>query len=133
MAQQFTTIETVTYTPPKAAPNSGVSTLGTTGVYNASSIGSIDIPNGTTVDTIIPVPFNQVTNAKVIIIRNEMSSDIGIRLNGAVADSFQLGAGGEFKYENPTTPASNPIDEVSVVTKVDPTATQYIYFLVFGD
>lgn len=133
MSDQLTTQVSVTYTPPKAAANSGQSTLGTSGAYNAASVGSIDVPNGTTPPTTFSVPFNAVDNAKTVIVRNDMTSDVGIRLNGAVADNFELGPAGEMIISSPTAPGTTPITQVDVVTTADPANLERIFYWVFGD
>jgi len=133
MADQLTTATSVTYTPPKAAANSGQSTLGTSGVYNAAAVGSIDIPNGTIVGTVFSIPFNSVDNAKTVIIRNDMTSDVGVRLNGAVADNFELAPSGEMIISNPVAPGTTPITQIDVVTTADPTNLERLFYFVFGD
>ena len=129
----FNLVSSITWTPPKAITNSGVSTLGTTGVYNAASVGTIDVPPGTVVGTVFSVPFGHIDSLKVIVIRNDMSSDIGVRINGSVTDNFEIAAGGELHYMAPTAPATTPITSLSVVTTLDPAQTESIYFWAFGD
>lgn len=133
MADQLTTQTSIIYTPPKAATNSGHSILGTTNAYNASAVGSIDVPNGTTIGTIFSIPFNSIDEAKTIIIRNDMTSDIGIRINGAISDNFELSPSGEMIISNPVAPGTTPITQIDIVTTVDPINLERIYYFVFGD
>lgn len=133
MANQFNIVSSVTWTPPRAIVNSGVSTLGASGVYNASSVGSIDVPPGTTVGTIFSVPLDHISSLKALIVRNEMSSDIGIRINGSVTNNFEIAAGGELHYLAPIAPVTTPITSLSIVTTLDPTQIQSVFFWAYGD
>ena len=133
MPDQLTTQLSVTYTPPKAAQNSGQSTLGITSTYNGQSVGTVDVPPGTTPPTTFAIPFGSVSAAKACIIRNDMSSDIGIRLNSAVADNFELGSGGELMITSPIAPSTTPLISVDILTTADPTSLEQVFFWVYGD
>ncbi len=132
-AKNFTSTLSLQYTPPSAPTNSGVATLAVTGTYNGGQSGTIDVPNGTTADTSFSVPFGSLASAKLLVIRNNMSTDIAVRLNGAVADSFRIAAGGQFAYMAPTAPSTVPITSAIVRNSADPTATEEIQFWAFGD
>lgn len=121
------------YTPPAAPANSGQASLAVTHTYNASNVGSIDVPNGTVVGTVFPIPFGSLTAAKTLVIRNNLTAEVGVRLNGAVANNFNIPAGGELVYSAPTAPLAVPITAAALVTTVDPTALERCVFMVFGD
>lgn len=132
-ADNFTATLSLQYTPPGAPVNSGVATLAAVGTYNANSVGTVDVPPGTVVGTTFSIPFSSIAAAKLCVIRNNMSSAIGIRINGAVANNFQVAAGGEFMYASPAAPGSDPLTSIVVVTTVDPTQIERISYWVFGD
>lgn len=133
MANQFSVSGTIVYTPPLAAPNSGAASLSTQGVYNAQNVGSVDVPAGTTTATSFSVPFGSVGAASVVIVRNQMSTPINVRLNGSGTDTFELAPGAMFRYESPTTPATTPITAVECITTAEPTAIENIFYWIFGD
>jgi len=132
-AKTFTITLGLQYTPPASPDNSGVSTLGTSGSVNAQNAGTIDVPNGTVVGTVFGVPFGSVGAAFSVLIRNNMTSAIGVRLNGAVADEFEIVPGGEFMLSGNAAGSGTPLTQVDLVTTADPTTTEQIYYWVFGD
>jgi len=129
----FTVNMTLQWTPPSAAANSGLATLASTGTENAQSVGRLDIPNGTVVGTVFGVPFGTVGEAKVCIVLNQMTSPIGIRLNGALADDFELGPGQTFALFGGVPGTATPLTQVDIVTTADPATTQYVNHWVMGD
>ena len=132
-ADNFSATFTFTYTPPNAPVNSGVASLAVSGTYQGGQAGSVDVPPGTTVGTVLSIPFGSVAAAKVLVIRNNMSSEVGIRLNGSGSNNFNIPAGGQIVYLVPTTPVAVPLTAASIITIVDPTAIERVNFWVFGD
>lgn len=133
MPDTLTLNSSLIYTPPAAPANSGLGSLAVTHTYNASAVGTIDVPNGTVVSTVIPVPFGSVSAAKTLIIKNNMTSEIGVRINGSVTNILNIPAGGKLEYSAPTAPVAVPITSASIVNTVDPTALERVQFFVFGD
>ena len=129
----FSVTLTVQYTPPSAAVNSGLASVAITGTENAQSVGRLDVPAGTSIDTVIPVPFGAVDEAKVCIVQNLMSSAVGIRLNGAIADDFELGPGQTFALLGAVVGLVTPLTSLDIVTTVDPTVTEFCNYWVMGD
>lgn len=121
------------YTPPAAPANSGQASLAVTHTYNASAVGTIDIPPTTVVGTSFSVPFGSVSAAKTLVIRNNMTSELGVRLNAAGANNFNIPPGGEFVYSAPIAPLAVPITAVALITTVDPTTLERVIFAIFGD
>jgi hypothetical protein len=121
------------YTPPAAPANSGQAALASTHTYNSFNVGSIDVPNGTVIGTTFDIPLGSVEDLKTLMIRNNMTSEIGVRLNAAVANNFNIPAGGTFVYSVPTAPLAVPITEAVLVTTADPTNLERILFWAFGD
>lgn len=123
----------VTFTPPGANVNSGQSSFPTQGTYNAQCAGQLDIPSSTIMGTVFPIPFGSIQAAKLLVIKNMMSTEVGIRINGASVDNFRLASGGELMYAAPSAPTSAPFASASVVTTASPTADEQITFVVLGD
>jgi hypothetical protein len=132
-ATNFNANTSLAYTPPGGPSNSGVAVLGIAGTYNAGQSGIIDIPSGTVVGTEFSVPFGSITSTKLLVIQNKMSSDVGVRINGAGSNNFKLAAGGIFMYASPSAPGSEKLTDVSIITTVDPTQTEQVLFFSFGD
>jgi len=132
-ATQFTLTLGIQYTPPSAPTNSGVSTLGTSGTSNAQSVGHVDIPNGTVIGTVFSIPVSSISAVKCVVIKNNMLSDIGVRLNGAVADEFEIAPGGEFMLSGSAAGGTTPITQVDIVTTADPAATEQVSYWLYGD
>lgn len=128
----FTTTLGIQWTPPAAPDNSGNSTYTVQNTYVADNVGRIDIPNGTVIGTVFPIPFGGVGRGKMIVIKNKMTSDIGIRLNAAIANNFELGPDGEFAYITPTAPATTPLSSIDIVTTVDPTNLESVFYHCLG-
>lgn len=131
--KQFTVTVGLQYTPPSAPDNSGVVTLGTSGNTNAQNVGTIDVPNGTVVGTVFGIPFGSVSAAYCCIIKNKMTSSIGVRINGAGSDTFEIAPSGEFMLSGSAAPSTTPLTQVDIVTTADPTSTEQIDYFVFGD
>lgn len=134
MANPATMSVTLQWTPPGAAANSGLSSFATTTNYNAQNVGEIDVQPTATPATVIPVPFGAVSSAKMILVRNMTSAEIGIRLNGANADTLSLPAGATFSISSATTATGTPVSSASVVlTTPSVTTIEKVYYYVFGD
>ena len=132
-ADNFTATLGLQYTPPAAPANSGVASLAVAGTYNAGQPGNIDVPSGTAISTVFPIPFGSVSDTKLCVIRNNMSSDLGVRINGAVANNFELAPGGVFMYAGSAAPATDPLTSVSVVTPAVPATLEKVLFWTVGD
>ena len=134
MAQKaFTLSETVQWTPPGTPDNSGMTTLTSTGTENAQSVGKHDVLASIAPNTVLSIPFGQVDAAKVAIIQNNMSAEIGVRLNGAVANDFTLGPGQKFEISGSTPGSTTPLTQLDVEILTAPTATEYILWWILGD
>jgi hypothetical protein len=123
----------IQYTPPSAPTNSGSATLSVQSQYNAQNVGQIDIQTTDLSGATFVVPFGSVASGKVVSIKNMMSSDIGVRMNGAISDNFRIPSGGVFVYAAPTAPTLTPLSSMTVVTTATPTQVENVHFWVFGD
>lgn len=133
MASTATATFTIQYTPPSAPANSGNATFTVTASHNAQNVGQIDVNPSDTSPTSFPIPFGSVAKARILVIKNLLEADIGVRLNAAVADQFQIPPGGEFIYAGSAAPATTPITEALIRTTAAPTATQSVQYWVLGD
>ena len=83
--------------------------------------------------TIMDIPFGSIEEAKVLFIKNMTSADIGVRLNGSVADIFSLATGAEFAYISPAVPTLTPLASAQIVTTASPSVKEQILVFVYGD
>ena len=98
--------------------------------------GFADIPASTAAETVIPlVGVGGLIGSEVtgILIKNTNESDIGIRLNLADADEFQLAPGGVFLVGNIVAAGANPLTLVSIVTTAEQVEAGAVEFWAFGD
>lgn len=123
----------ITYTPPNAPANSGVISLLQNASYNGHNVGQIDVLPTVPANTNIPVPFAAITSAKVIAIKNNMSSEIGIKINGASTNTFNLKANGFLIYAASGAPDASQFASASIVTTAQPSVSETISFGVWGD
>jgi hypothetical protein len=134
MSTNASTTFNLQYTPPSAPAGSGTAVFVLPVTFNAQCVGQIDLQPIITPPDVISIPFGGVAKAKLLIIKNLMSNDIGVRLNGSVTDSFDLCTMGEFIYISPTNPLASPITAAVVVALIAPLATvESIQYWVFGD
>jgi len=133
MASQASATVSLQFTPPSAPTGSGTAVFQVTANHNAQNVGQIDVNPADVPATVFPIPFGSVAKAKILVIKNLGTSDVGVRINGAVADTFQLAAGGELCYVCATFPATTPITAVSVVTTASPPVVEAVQYWVFGD
>jgi hypothetical protein len=132
-ADAFTATLNLQYTPPGAPANSGVAALAVGGTYNAGQSGTIDVTTGSTVGQVIPIPFGSVVAGKLVVIRNNLSAEIGVRLNGAVANNFNVPPGGMLAYAAPTAPGAVPLTRVDIVLTAVPVVTERTVYWTLGD
>jgi hypothetical protein len=133
MPTNVTVTASIQWTPPSAPANSGNATFNVVSAVNAQNVGQIDVQTTDAPATAFPIPFGSVAAAKVILIKNMMSSEIGVRINGAVADTFRIPAGGWVMYAAPVGPNATPWSSATVVTTATPAAIENVQFFVYGD
>lgn len=132
-ADNFSIALNLQYTPPGSPVNSGVASIPVAGTYNAGQSGSIDVPTTATVGEVIPIPFGSVTAGKLVVIRNNLSAEVSVKLNGSSPVNFNLPPGGEFMYAAPTAPGASPMTSVSIVLTAVPSVTERMIYFVMGD
>lgn len=133
MASPFSKTTGIQWTPPSTPANSGNSTVAVQGSVNVASSGQVDVPAATTLATVFAIPFGTVSKPLFFAIKNKMSSDIGIRLNGAVANNFKLAPGGYIEMSMPAPTVDEPLTSCSIVTTAVPTALELVDWWIFGD
>lgn len=125
---------TLTYTPPGGVVNSGINQLGLTPAYTVMSAAVLDVPPATGSGTIYVVPFGTVSIPKLIIFKNKVGQELGVRFNGAVASHFNLPVNGEIIFGAPSAPVGTPITQIHLVTTAIQGGTLgQIETFVFGD
>lgn len=120
-----------TYTPQAATQPVTISRQETV-TYVPSNTGAVDIPDATVATTAFVVPFGTITSATYIEVVNDNDQDMGIRINGAVADNFQISPGGRFVVVQEDESTANPITAVSVVTTALQVGDGIVSFTVVG-
>ncbi len=133
MASTATLSITLQWTPPSAAVNSGNVVFSLSANHNAQNVGQIDINPSDAPPTTFVIPFGSIAKAKIAILKNLMSSEISVRLNGAVTDTFVLPANGEFVYAASSTPATVPLTAISIITSAAPAAVESVNYYLVGD
>jgi hypothetical protein len=133
MPTPVTVTASVQWTPPSAPANSGNATFNVVAQVNAQNVGQIDVQTTDAPATVFALPFGSVAAAKVLVIKNMMSSEVGVRINGAVANNFRVPAGGMVVYAAPVAPGAEPWTSVSVVTTATPAAIENVQFFIYGD
>ncbi len=103
--------------------------------YQSMHSGTLDVPPSTAPATAIPIPTGSIgTEITAVRIVNNLSLDIGIRLNGAVTDEYQVPPGGEFQYVTPVAATYLPLTAVSIATTAEQVEIdESVAYWVFGD
>ena len=85
MASQASVTVSIQFTPPSAPVGSGTAVFQVTANHNAQNVGQIDVNPADPPATVFPLPFGSVAKAKILVVKNLMSSEIGVRINGSTA------------------------------------------------
>jgi hypothetical protein len=135
-ASQFTVTLGVQFTPPSAPANSGVSTFGAQGNYNAQNVGAIDVPTTVVPPTDFAIPFGSVSAASMALVKNLTSNAIGLKLNGSLTVNYDLAPGAIWMMAGATASTgvgSTPLTAISATVTVAPTIVEAVQYMVFGD
>lgn len=102
--------------------------------FAASNTGYIDVPDAATSATVYDVPFGAVASPTLVLIYNQTGQSMGIRLNAAVANEYQLPTNGiAVPIGAPALPGGTPLTALSVVTTATQTGAGRVFYAVFGD
>lgn len=132
MANQIATL-TTTLSFPLGSENPSLE-FTTSCPFTASQTGYIDIPGATLSAVSFAVPFGSVASPTLVYLKNLSGHDLGVRLNGAVADEYQLPANGQgLPIAAGAAAGANPLTSLSVVTTTAQVTDGQVFFAVFGD
>ena len=132
MANQTATL-TTTLSFPLGSENPSLEFI-TNCPFTGSQTGYIDIPGATLSAVSFAVPFGSVASPTLVFLKNMSGHDLGVRLNGAVADEYQVPANGQqVLIASPAAAGANPLDSVDVVTTTAQVTDGQVFFAVFGD
>ena len=120
----------VRYTSPGGVPLTESFAIPVPGV--AQNCGNIDIADLTAGSTVIVVPFGTIAKATGGVIRNTNSLDIGIRINGSVANNFQLAPGGTLLISQLVDAAAGDLTAISIVTTAQQAGAGRVAYWIFG-
>jgi hypothetical protein len=123
----------IQYTPPSAPANSGNVSYQVAASCQAQNVGQIDVGPTDAPATVFPIPFGSIEAAKVLIVKNRGSVDLGLRLNAALTDSFKIPPGGEFVFAAAAAPGTTPITSAAVAVITSPPASECCEYFAFGD
>jgi hypothetical protein len=125
---------TLQWTPPSAPVNSGQSSFSLQLSYNAQNVGAIDVPASTPPATVYDIPFGAVSKAKLIVVKNFMTSDVDLSINGSL-DLISIAPSGMVMYGAPADPTTgaHPIASASVKTLDTPSNLGRIEYWIYGD
>lgn len=119
------------YTPPGGAADSATPSVSATSAYTPQVEGTVDIPDATMAAVVFSVPLGTVDSCSVLVLKNKTTQDLGIRINGALADQFQVPAGGIFALGG-ALPSAAPVTQLDVVTTALQTGVGQVDFYAFG-
>ena len=123
----------IQYTPPSAPANSGNVSYQVAATCQAQNVGQIDINPSDAPATLFVIPFGSIAAAKIFVLKNRGTLDIGVRLNGAVTDTFRIAAGGEWAYVMSAIPTAGTLTGVTVAVITSPAQVEYCEYMAFGD
>jgi hypothetical protein len=132
-ASQFTVTLGVQFTPPSAPINSGVSTFGAQGSYNAQNVGAIDVPSTITPPMDYDIPFGSVSAASMALVKNATSNPIGLKFNGSLTVNYDLAPGAVWVMAGATASSGVPLTSISATVTAAPTIVENIVYFLFGD
>lgn len=103
--------------------------------YTAQIAGAIDVPaasDGSETPVVYTVPFDGITSPSFCLVANKTEFDLGIRLQSAVADEFNLPPGGFFCMGASAGAGTNGLAAIDVVLNSLTTADGKIEFIILG-
>ncbi len=102
------------------------------GSYLASSLGTIDVPSGSSSGATFSVPLGGVAIPVAMALKNGVGTAVRVSFQSNPT-GFQLTDGGWFTYTQPKTPLTLGITAVSIVLSAAQTAPGEIVYEIFGD
>jgi hypothetical protein len=121
----------VTYTAPGGSVVS--KSMNVACPYDAAVLGTIDIPMGTMDNTVFALAFGSIASPTFLLVENKSGHDIAIRINGAMADEYQIANGSTQLIALPAAAAAVPISSMSVVTTTMTAADGTVDYIILGE
>ncbi len=119
------------YTPPGGS--SPVNTdIVAVGSYLASSLGTLDVPSGSSSGATFALPLGGVGNPCAYYVKSSVGTTTLLKINGAPT-GLPLTDGGVMLYGNPKTPAVSPLGALAVQLTAAQTSYGSIDYIIFGD
>lgn len=109
-------------------------TIVAVGSYLASSLGTMDIPSGSSSGATFSLPLGGVERACSVHVKNSVGTTMILRMQGNPT-GLPLPDGSEFVFNSPKTPALNlgPVSAIVVQLTAAQTAYGYVDYEIFGD
>lgn len=101
--------------------------------YAASSVGQVDVADGTLADVAFVLPLGAIAAPKSLLVNNTNSQEMAVIFNDGEAATFNLPPGGVLLIAMPTAPADGEVTGVSVVTTDVQVDDGYVEYAFFGD
>jgi hypothetical protein len=101
--------------------------------YQATFGGDVDVPALAAAATVFALSFGSIASATGLLVQNNTGQDLGVRINGAIADEFQVPDGSCKAFALPATPATNGVTAISLVTTEEQVLAGSIAYRLFGD
>lgn len=103
-------------------------------LYQAQSVGEIDIPDTTAMSTTLPVPFGSIdTECTLAYLENKTSQPLQVNINGAAAPSHRIPAGGFLLLGGPAAAGGDELLSIDLITTALQVGDQKVAYRLFGD
>ncbi|MCU0681830.1 MAG: hypothetical protein MUF34_06165 [Polyangiaceae bacterium] len=102
--------------------------------FRAINAGAIPLPHGVSPGTLIEIPFGlAAAECRAVMVKNDTRNELGVRLNEAVSDLYQLAPGGVFFHWSPVKGGTNPLRRIALSVPRAPLEGGSVDYLVLGD
>jgi len=102
------------------------------GSYLASSLGTLDVPSGSSSGATFALPLGGVGNPCAFYVKSSIGTSAILKLNGG-ATGLPLTNGGVMLYGNPATPLVSPLGALAIQLTSAQTAYGAVDYVIFGD
>lgn len=100
--------------------------------YDGLESAIVDIPDETAAETEYELSFGSVESPTAVFVSNTGNQDLGVRINTAVADEYQIAPGTGQLIAMPAAAGANPITALSLVTTVEQDGAGSFEYIIFG-
>jgi hypothetical protein len=102
------------------------------GSYLASSLGTLDIPSGSSSGATFALPLGGVGNPNFAYVKSSVGTTVLLKMQSNPT-GLPLTDGGLQMYGNPKTPVPSPLGALTVQLTAAQTAYGSIDYVIFGD